>query len=73
MDEETRKHIFEPFFTTKEGSAASGTGLGLAVAYNIARSHGGALSVESAPGRGSLFTLQIPCVRPDPAPGGETA
>lgn len=61
MDEETRKHVFEPFFTTKEGTAASGTGLGLAVAYTIVRSHGGALTVDSAPGRGSSFLLRLPC------------
>ena len=41
MDEETRKHVFEPFFTTKDGTAAGGTGLGLAVVYTIVRSHGG--------------------------------
>lgn len=63
MDEETRKHIFEPFFTTKEGSAVSGTGLGLAVAYNIVRSHGGNLSVESAPGAGSTFIVKLPLSR----------
>jgi signal transduction histidine kinase len=60
MDEETRKHVFEPFFTTKDGTAASGTGLGLAVAYTIVRSHGGTITVDSAPGRGSRFLLRMP-------------
>jgi two-component system, NtrC family, sensor kinase len=60
MDEETRKHVFEPFFTTKDGTAAGGTGLGLAVAYTIVRSHGGTITVDSAPGRGSSFTLHLP-------------
>jgi two-component system NtrC family sensor kinase len=61
MDEETRKHVFEPFFTTKDGTAAGGTGLGLAVAYTIVRSHGGTITVDSAPGRGSSFLLRLPC------------
>jgi two-component system NtrC family sensor kinase len=60
MDEETRKHVFEPFFTTKDGSAVGGTGLGLAVAYTIVRSHGGTVTVDSAPGRGSSFVLRLP-------------
>jgi len=60
MDEETRKHVFEPFFTTKDGTAVGGTGLGLAVAYTIVRSHGGTITVDSAPGRGSSFELRLP-------------
>jgi two-component system NtrC family sensor kinase len=61
MDEETRKHIFEPFFTTKEpGVSGGGTGLGLAVVYGIVQAHGGTVSVVSAPGQGSLFSVRIP-------------
>jgi two-component system NtrC family sensor kinase len=71
MGEETRKHVFEPFFTTKEGTAASGTGLGLAVAYTIVRSHGGTITVESAPGRGSSFVIRLPLVRAREAAEGE--
>jgi signal transduction histidine kinase len=51
-------HIFEPFFTTRGGKG--GTGLGLAAALAIARSHGGELSVESALGTGTRFTLRLP-------------
>ncbi|HJV21194.1 MAG TPA: ATP-binding protein [Holophagaceae bacterium] len=51
-------HIFEPFFTTKP--VGKGTGLGLAMAFGILRAHGGTLDVESAPGRGSSFTLRLP-------------
>ena len=57
-------HVFEPFFTTKP--VGDGTGLGLAVAYGIAREHGGWISVDSALGRGSRFAIHLP-VAPPPA------
>ncbi len=53
---ENLHRIFEPFFTTKDG----GTGLGLAIARQIAADHGGILSCESAPGRGTTFRLILP-------------
>jgi two-component system NtrC family sensor kinase len=51
-------HIFEPFFTTK--AVGLGKGLGLSVSYGIVRDHGGAIEVESAPGRGSVFRARLP-------------
>jgi len=48
--------IFDPFFTTKE----RGTGLGLAMAQEIAQEHGGQLVCDSVPGRGTAFTLRLP-------------
>jgi signal transduction histidine kinase len=50
--------IFDPFFTTK--AVGQGTGLGLTVAYAIAQEHGGRLTVESSPGRGASFFLELP-------------
>jgi PAS domain S-box-containing protein len=53
MDRETLDRIFEPFFTTK----FTGRGLGLAAVLGVVRGHRGALSVESAPGRGTVFRI----------------
>ncbi|CAG0932409.1 partial Sporulation kinase A, partial [Planctomycetaceae bacterium] len=56
MDAATVEKLFEPFFSSKN----NGTGLSLAAALGVMRAHGGAISVESAPGRGSRFRLLFP-------------
>ncbi len=58
MDEGVLKQIFVPFFTTKDVN--EGTGLGLSVVHGIINSHGGMINVESSPGKGSRFEIQLP-------------
>ena len=57
IDPSIRKHLFEPFTTTK-----AGTGLGLAASFEIARAHGGDLSVVSSVGTGATLVLKLPLV-----------
>jgi signal transduction histidine kinase len=57
MSEEIKAHLFTNFFTTKEGK---GTGLGLLNTQKIVKQHGGTITVDSEPGKGSTFTIRLP-------------
>jgi CheY-like chemotaxis protein len=70
MPEAVRARIFEPFFSTK---GPKGSGLGLAVAYSIITRRGGQISVESRPGEGTTFTLNLPYVPVGGRPSGSKA
>ena len=59
MEDQTLKHLFDPFYTTK----MDGTGLGLAVVKSVIESHQGTISVDSTLGKGSTFTIQLPCLQ----------
>jgi PAS domain S-box-containing protein len=75
MPDDVRQKIFEPFFSTK---GAHGTGLGLSVSYSIIERHDGSIAVESEPGNGTTFIIDLPAVvsegsKPDKAEVVNTA
>jgi two-component system cell cycle sensor histidine kinase/response regulator CckA len=58
MTPEVMKRVFEPFFTTR--AVGECTGMGLAVVHGIVKNHGGAVTVQSEPGKGSIFQVYLP-------------
>ncbi|MGC8874456.1 MAG: MEDS domain-containing protein [Chloroflexia bacterium] len=64
---EVLPHLFEPFHSTKPG----GSGLGLFVSYRVAKEHGGTITVESQPGKGTTFTVWLPLEVAERAEGAD--
>jgi signal transduction histidine kinase len=61
LTERDRARVFERYYRSPENSKdVSGTGIGLAIARDIVRAHGGAVDVESGPGMGTEFSIRIP-------------
>ena len=75
MPPEVADRVFEPFFRATDDTGDSGagamatTGLGLAIAAGIAEAHGGSIRLETAPGRGASFCLQLPLAPSDGSQG----
>jgi PAS domain S-box-containing protein len=63
IDPEFMGKIFDPYFTTKE--SGKGTGMGLSVVHGIVKSHGGIISVESEPGKGTTMNVFLPMIKMD--------
>ena len=63
IPEGLEQRIFDPFFTTKD--VGTGTGLGLSITYGIIKEHRGSITVESLPGEGASFRIELPLARPD--------
>ncbi|PYV21168.1 MAG: hypothetical protein DMG27_21330, partial [Acidobacteria bacterium] len=59
LTKEECERLFTPYYTTKQ----HGTGLGLAIVQSVVSDHGGKISVESDPGRGSTFRIELPVSR----------
>lgn len=70
IPEQEQGEIFQRFFRGASAQGTRGTGIGLAMARQVVQAHGGSISVESAPGQGSTFTVVLPI---DPAPVGGAA
>jgi len=71
MDPEIVTRIFEPFFSTRKKD--EGTGLGLSVVHGIVQSHGGAVTVTSEPGKGTVFEVYLPQIQKTSFPGHKRA
>ena len=63
IPEGLEQRIFDPFFTTKD--VGTGTGLGLSITYGIIKDHRGSISVESTPGEGASFRIELPLAAMD--------
>ena len=69
IEPEVMPKIFDPYFTTKQRGAEKGMGLGLTICRSVLQKHGGGITVDSAPGRGTTVTCYLPAVRKAPPAG----
>jgi PAS domain S-box-containing protein len=69
IDPAALERIFEPFFSSR----SKGRGLGLSIVHGVVRRHGGAITVDTAPGRGTTFRIVLPAMRDADAPSPEVS
>ncbi|MGD0379942.1 MAG: HAMP domain-containing sensor histidine kinase [Acidimicrobiales bacterium] len=69
FDAETASHVFDRFYRGSAARTGEGTGLGLSIVTALVGAHGGSARVESVPGQGSVFTVEIPLADPKTGPG----
>ncbi len=67
IPESVLPRVFDPFFTTRD--VGDGRGLGLSVAFGVARSHGGTISADNRPGGGARISFRVPCAAAGEEPG----
>jgi two-component system, OmpR family, sensor histidine kinase ArlS len=60
IEPQEQKNIFEPFYRGRNTSEVKGHGIGLSLVKNIIQVHNGTITLESEPGKGSVFTLNLP-------------
>ena len=60
IEAENMDRVFDPYFSTKERGSQKGVGLGLSTALSIINSHGGALTLDSEPGKGTIVKIYLP-------------
>jgi len=72
IDEEDIPKMFDRFFRAKTSVGIAGTGIGLSVVKQLVELHGGAVSVRSTKGKGSVFTVRLPIFRPDENEAGQS-
>jgi signal transduction histidine kinase len=68
IDAESIDKVYDPFFTTK--GIGKGTGLGLSVSYGIIQEHHGSITVDSTPGKGTVFRISLPAATDTQAAAG---
>jgi two-component system sensor histidine kinase KdpD len=69
IPEDERQEVFEPFVRRDAGGGRGGTGLGLAISRAIVQAHGGRISIEGAPGGGTVVVFRLPVDRVPAQPG----
>ena len=72
LDAEQAARVFDRFYRGSEARTGEGTGLGLSIVAALATAHGGRATLDTSPGRGATFTVEIPAIAHPASPGPPT-